>query len=361
MTAVVRTAKAVLPERGKTAKVHDVSGFIWGDTMRPSRRHILLGATGSVILSSVARSAWAQIYPSRPITMIVPFAPGGTADPVGRLFAERMRNSLGQPVVVENVTGANGSIGTARVAKAAGDGYTIGIGFWNTHVANAALQKLQYDVVSDFVPIALVATYPLVVVAKKTIPANNLNELIAWLKANPGKAAQGSPGAGSQGHLIGAYFQKMTGTSFQHVPYRGSVPAMQDLIAEHIDLMIDTPAVVLPHIRAGNIKAFAVTRARRLDGAPGLPTVDEAGLPELHASNWSAFFAPKGTPKSIIALLNAAVVEALSDQTVRQKIIDFGFDIPSRDEQSPEALEAFQKAEIAKWTPIIQGVGIKIE
>jgi tripartite-type tricarboxylate transporter receptor subunit TctC len=329
--------------------------------MNSQRRHFLRHVTSAAMLSFIPRSAWAQIYPARPITMIIPFPAGGVADPVGRIFAERMRVLLGQPVIVENVSGANGNIGTARLAKAPGDGYTIGMGLWNTHVANALLYKLPYDVVANFAPIALLASYPLILVGKKTIPADSLSELIAWLKANPGKVSQGSAGAGGLGHVTGAYFQKMTGTSFQHVPYRGSAPALQDVVAQQVDLMIDGAAVFMPHIRAGNIKAYAVTRSTRLGALPDIPTVDEAGLPGLYATNWLALFAPSGVPRSIIARLNAAVTDVLAEQSVRQKIVDLGFDIPTHDEQSPEALAEFQKTEIAKWTPIIQGAGIKIE
>ena len=306
-------------------------------------------------------SAPAQTYPTRPITLIVPYPAGGSTDPAGRIMAERMRVSLGQPVVVENIAGANGGIGTGRVARAASDGYIVGLGLWNTHVANAALYALPYDVVSDFEPVSLFVTTPYIIVANKAVLANDLKELIAWLKATPDKASQGSAGVGSGGHLSGILLQKMTGTRFQHVPYRGSAPALQDLVAGQVDMMIDVPAVVLPQARAGSIKAYAAAAKSRLSVAPDIPTVDEAGLPGLYFSNWFAFYVPKGTPKEIIARLNAAVVDALADPAVRSRLTDLGFEIVPREQQTPEALAALHKAEIEKWWPIIKAANLKGE
>jgi tripartite-type tricarboxylate transporter receptor subunit TctC len=276
-------------------------------------------------------------------------------------MAERMRVSLGQPVVIENVAGANGGIGTGRVARATADGYTIGLGLWNTHVANAALYTLPYDVVNDFEPVSLFVTTPYVIVANKAIVAHDLKELIAWLKANPDKASQGSAGVGSGGHLSGVLLQKITGARFQYVPYRGSAPALQDLVAGQVDVMIDVPAVVLSQARAGSIKAYAAAAKSRLSVAPDIPTVDEAGLPGLHFSNWFAFYAPKGTPKEIIARLNAAVVDALADPAVRPRLTDLGFEIVPREQQTPEALAALHKADIEKWWPIIKAANLKAE
>jgi tripartite-type tricarboxylate transporter receptor subunit TctC len=276
-------------------------------------------------------------------------------------MAERMQVSLAQPVVIENVAGANGSIGTGRVARAAPDGYTLSFGAAQTHVFNSALYTLAYDVLNDFEPVSLLVSFTLVIVAKKTMPAKDLNELIAWLKANPGKASLGSAGVGSSGHVAGVFFQNITGTRFQHVPYRGSAPAMQDLVAGQIDMMIDAPVVTLPQVRAGAIKAFAVATKNRLAAAPEIATAEEAGLSGFYVLNWFAFWVPKGTPKTVVARLNGAAVGALADPAVRQRLADLGFEIPPLEQQTPEALAAFHKAEIGKWLPIIKAANIKGE
>jgi tripartite-type tricarboxylate transporter receptor subunit TctC len=328
--------------------------------MRLSRRkylHLIVGV--AAVLPTISRVAQAQAYPIRPITMIVPYAAGGPTDSIARILAERMTGSLGQPVVVENMGGANGSIAVGRVARAVPDGYTLCLGVWNTHVSNGALYSLQYDVMNDFAPISLVASFSSMIVARKSVPANDLKEFIAWLKANPDSASQGSAGAGSLGHIGGVYFQNVTGTHIQHVPYRGSAPAMQDLVAGRLDMMIDAPVVILPQLRAGTIKAFALLAERRLTQAADVPTADEAGLPGFHLSNWFGLWAPKGTAKDIVGKLNAATVKSLADQTVRQKFGDLGFEIPERERLTPEALGAFQKAEIEKWWPIIKAANIK--
>jgi tripartite-type tricarboxylate transporter receptor subunit TctC len=270
-----------------------------------------------------------------------------------------MKDSLGQPVIIENVGGAGGSVGVGRVARAAPDGYTIVMGIWNTHVANGALYSLTYDVVTDFEPVSLLVTAPYVLVARKTIPASNLSELVDWLKANPGKASQGSAGVGGMSHVTGALLQNKTGLRFQHVPYRGSAPAMQDLVAGHIELIFDVPAITLPQVRAGAIKAFAIMANKRLARASDIPTVDEAGLPGVYAANWFALFAPKSTPKVIVAKLNAATSTALADPTVQARFAEIDFEIPPLDRQTPEALGTFQKAEIEKWWPIIKAANIK--
>ncbi len=293
--------------------------------------------------------------------MSVAFAAGGALDSTGRILAERMRASLGQPITIENVTGAAGSIGVGRVARAPPDGYTLSIGSVSTHVFNGAIYALPYHVMADFEPVALLATNPMLIVARKGMPADDLNGLIAWLKTNPGKASQGTFGAGSVGHIVGIFFQNITGTRYPFVPYRGGPPAMQDLLAGQIDMMIDNPVTSLPQIRAGGIKAYVVTSKDRLAKAPEIPTADEAGVPSLHVTNWQALFVPKGTPKMVVAKLNAAVVDALADPAVRQRISDQGFEVPPRAQQTPEALAAFQKAEIEKWWPIIKAAGIKAE
>ena len=329
--------------------------------MKLPRRRFLHLATVAAALSAVSRVAKAQTYPSRPITMIVPFPPGGLADVIGRIAAEGMRASLSQSIIIENVGGANGSIGTGRVARTAPDGYTLVLGIWNTHVGNAATYALQYDVVKDFAPIALLADAPLLLVAKKAIPANDLKELIAWLKANPDKASMGTVGAGSPGHLLGLLLQQETGTRFGLVAYRGAAPQTQDLVAGQIDMGFANPATALPHVQAGSIKAFAVTAKNRLAVAPDIPSVDEAGLPGLYFSLWAGLFAPRGTPSDIVGKLNSAAVNTLGDPILRQKLAEQGFEIPPRERQTPEALAAYQKAEIDKWWPIIKAANIKAE
>ena len=325
------------------------------------RRNFLHLAAGAAALPAISRFARAQTYPSRPITMIVPFPPGGLADVIGRIAAEGMRASLSQSIIIENVGGANGSIGTGRVARTTPDGYTLVLGIWNTHVGNAATYALQYDVVKDFAPIALLADAPLLLVAKKAIPANDLKELIAWLKANPDKASMGTVGAGSPGHLLGLLLQQETGTRFGLVAYRGAAPQTQDLVAGQIDMGFANPATALPHVQAGSIKAFAVTAKNRLAVAPDIPSVDEAGLPRLYFSLWAGLFAPRGTPSDMIGKLNSAAVNTLGDPILRQKLAEQGFEIPPRERQTPEALAAYQKAEIDKWWPIIKAANINAE
>jgi tripartite-type tricarboxylate transporter receptor subunit TctC len=325
------------------------------------RRQFVRLATSATALPFLARIARAQTYPTRPITIVVPFTAGGPNDAVGRIMAERMRASLGQPVLVENVPGAAGSIGVGRVARASPDGYTIAVGQWGTHVINSVIYKLPYDVINDFEPVALVADSPFLIVAKKSLPPNDLGQLIDWLKANPDRASQGTAGVGAASHVAGVLFQTKTATRFQFVPYRGAAPAIQDLVAAQIDMMIDTPANSLPQVRAGQIKCFAVTAKSRLASAPEIPTAEEAGVPGFTASVWIALFAPKGTPRQVIATLNTAVASALADPTVVSRYNDLGLQIPERDRQSPDTLRAFQKAEIEKWWPIIKAANIKGE
>ena len=309
----------------------------------------------------MARMARAQAYPARPITMIVPFPAGGPTDTVARIMAEPMRVWLGQPVIVENVTGAGGTLGAGKVARAAPDGYTLSVGNWNSHVANGATYALQYDVVADFEPVALLSSAPLWIVARKSMPAANLQELIAWLKANPDKATAATVGIGTAAHLCGLYLEDQTGARFQFVPYRGGAPAYQDLIAGQIDLMCADTSATASQVRSGNIKAYAVMSKTRWTDAPDIPTVDEAGLPGLYVSFWQGLWAPKGTSKEIIARLNTAVMKAFADPAIRQRLVGLGQEIPQLDQQTPEQLRAFQQAEIEKWWPIIKTAGIKGE
>ena len=324
------------------------------------KRLVPLLASFAAALAAAA-SASAQNYPARPITMVVPLAPGGSTDVIARIMAEGMRAALGQPVVVENTSGAGGTIGVGRVARAAPDGYTIGIGQWGTNVASGAIYPLSYDLLNDFAPIALIATQPFLIVARKTMPANDLRELIAWLKANADKATQSNSGVGTPSHVGGILFQEAIGARVQMVPYRSAGGTMQGLLAGNIDVALDTPALSLPQARAGNIKAYAVTANTRLATAPEIPTTDEAGLPGFYFSFWHAFWAPKGTPHEIIEKLNAAVVKSLADPAIRQKLIDLSQDIFPREQQTPQALAAYHKAEIEKWWPIIKAAEIKPE
>lgn len=321
-----------------------------------------LFATVAILCASIgAHSAAAQPFPSRPVTLVVPLGVGGSTDVIGRIVAEGLRSALGQPVVVENTTGAGGTIGMARVARAAGDGYTIGIGQWGTNVATGAVYPLTFDLLNDFEPIALIATQPFLVVGKKGTPARDLKEFIAYLKAHEGKVSQGNSGVGTPSHIAGLLFQKAIGAHFAMVPYRGAGQSLQDLVAGNLDILLDTPALSLPQVRAGAIKAYAVTAKTRLATAPEIPTAEEAGLPGFHFSFWHALWAPKGTPRGIIASLNAAVVKTLADPVTRAKLLDLSQDIFSREQQTPEALRVFQKAEIEKWWPIIKATGIRAE
>jgi tripartite-type tricarboxylate transporter receptor subunit TctC len=315
----------------------------------------------AVVLGSSSLAMAQQPYPSRPVTIIVPFAAGGPTDVIARTMGQHMRTSLGQSVIVENVAGANGNIGVGRVARSAPDGYTISIGHWSTHVVNGAVYPLTHDVLKDFEPISLIATNSYLVVAKHAVPANDLKSFIAWLKANPDKASEGTAGPGSPQHVGGVFFQQATGTRFLFVPYRGAAPAMQDLLASQIDFIIDDPTNSLPHVRAGKIKAFAVTARSRLAAAPDVPTVDEAGLPGFYFSRWHALWAPKGTPRDVIAKLNNAAVGALADPAVRSRLTDLGQELFPREQQTPEALGAYHKAEIDKWWPMIRAAGIKAD
>ena len=293
--------------------------------------------------------------------MIVPFPPGGLTDVLGRVLAAGMQAALGQTVVIENVGGASGSIGTGRVARAAPDGYTIVLGIWNTHVANGVTYTLDYDVVKDFAPIVLCADAPLVLLAKNTAPANDLRGYMAWLKANPDKASMATVGIGSPGHLLGFLMQKDSGVRFTLVPYRGAGPSVQDVVAGQIDMTFANTATALPFVRAGSLKALGVTSLKRIEAAPDIPTMDEEGLRGFSFSLWAALFAPRDTPKDIVDKLNAAAVKTLHDPSFAPKLEAQGFVIAPADRQTPQALAACQKAEIDKWWPIIRDAGIKAQ
>ena len=327
--------------------------------MKLPRRNFLQLAAGAAALPAVARGAWAQAYPSRPVTIVVPFAAGGPTDTLARILAERMRVSLGQTIVIENAVGAAGSIGVTRVARAVPDGHTISIGHLGTHVINGAIYTLSYDLLKDFEPVGLIADHPSLVVSKNAVPAKDLRELLAWAKSNG--ASVGTSGTGAVTHVAGILFQKLTGAQMRYVPYRGAGPAMQDLVAGQIDLMFDQASNSLPHVRGGRIKAYAVMDKQRLNAASDIPTVDEAGLPDFHISVWHALWAPKGTPKDVIAKLNTAMVDALADPAVRTRLVDLGQELPARDRQTPEALAAYHKAEIEKWWPIVKAANVKGE
>jgi tripartite-type tricarboxylate transporter receptor subunit TctC len=309
-------------------------------------------------LVSVTAAA-AESYPSRRITLVVPLAAGGSTDLIGRLIADGMKEHLGQTVTVENTSGGGGTIGVGRVARAEPDGYTILIGHWGTNVATGAIYSLSFDIMADLEPIALIATQPFLIVARKNIPADNLAELIAWLKANASQATQGNSGVGTPSHVAGILFQKAVGAQFQLVPYRSAGQSMQDLVAGSLDINLDTPAISMPQLKADNIKAFAVTAKSRIAVAPHIPTTDEAGLPGFYFSFWHALWAPKGTPKEIIQKLNDAAMKTLADPAVRQKLENIAQDIFPAEQQTPAALRAYQKAEIEEWWPIIKAAEIK--
>lgn len=316
-------------------------------------------AIAALIIAALAGTAASAPYPDHPIVLVVPYPPGGPTDVVARVLAERMRGSLGQPVIVENVTGGSGNIGVARVARAAADGYTLSLGNSGSHVLNAALYTLPYDLFRDFDPVALLTSNPQIIVTRKTLAAKDLPELIAWLKANPNKATAGSAGAVAAVSI--AFFQAKTATQFVVAPYRGAAPALQDLMGGQIDLMFDQVSNALPQVRAGSIKAFAITAKDRLSAAPDIPTVDEAGLPGFYAALWQGLWAPKGTPPDAIAKVSRAVAEALADPKVEQRLREIGQDPFPPDQRSPTAMAAFQRAEADKWWPIIKAAGLKGE
>ena len=323
------------------------------------RRRFVTGLMLGAALAS-GRAA-AQTFPSKQITLVVPFTAGGPTDTLARILAERMSRTLGQTVIVDNTTGAAGTIGVTRVVRAAPDGYTIGIGHWSTHVVNPAIYPLPFDILEDLEPLASIATNPQLLVSRKDLPAADLKGLIEWAKANSEKVTAGTAGVGSASHIGGLYFEQKTGARLRFIPYRGAGPALQDLVAGQIDIMFDQAANSIPQVQAGKIKAFAVTAKERLKAMPDVPTVDEAGLPGLYIAVWHGLWAPKGTPKEATARLTSAILEALADPQVREKFAALGQEIPAPAQQTPQALRALHAAEIKLWWPLIKSAGIKIE
>jgi len=327
--------------------------------MKFPRRQILRLALGATALPTVMGPAAADNFPSRPVTVIVPFAPGALNDIVARLLSNGMSASLREPVVVENVAGADGTIATNRVVRATPDGYTVLVGNWNTQVANRLIYSLPYDMVKDFEPVMLLPSAPMVLIARKTVPANNLEEFVAWLKANPDKASMGTAGVGSPPHMLALLFRQQTGTRFSMIPYRGAGPAMLDVVGGQIDATFITVAPALPQIAAGHVKVFGLTAENRMAAAPNIPTMAEAGLPAFYFSYWSGLFAPRGTPKTVVAAIGAAAAAAMRDAATRKKLDAQAFVVPASDQQTAGALAALQQAEIAKWSPIIKQANIE--
>ena len=314
-----------------------------------------------VALLTFGGTAVADQFPAHPITLVVPFSAGGPTDAMARILSDHMRVTLGQSILIENVTGAAGSLGVGRVVHAAPDGYTVSIGHLGTHVANGAIYKLGYDLVSDLEPVVLLPSNPMIIVSKNAVPAKSLNELLAWLKSRPTPPTAGTAGAGSGSHIAGLYFENATGIKLQYVPYRGTAPALTDLVAGQIDIILDQTSNSIAQVRAGTIRAYAVTDDKRVESASDIPTTDEAGLSGFHMTLWSGLWVPKGTAKDIVAKLNAAAVDAMNDPLVRKKFEALGLQMPPQDQLSPEALGARQKAEIAKWWPMIKAAHVQVE
>ena len=322
------------------------------------RRIILAALIGTLAL---AGTAFAEKFPSHPITVVVPFSAGGPSDAMMRILGERMKLSLGEAILVENVTGAGGSIGVGRVVHSPPDGYTVGFGHLGTHVANGAIYKLSYDLVGDLEPVVLLPSNPMIIVSKNAVPAKTLGELIAWLKSRPVPATAGTAGAGSGSHIAGLAFENATGIKLQYVPYRGTGPAMNDLVAGQIDIIVDQLSNSINQVRARTIRGYAVTDTKRSEQGTDIPTTDEAGLAGFHMTLWSGLWVPKGTPKEIVARLNSAAIDALGDGEVRKQLENLGLQMPPADRLTPEALGAWQKAEIERWWPIIKAANVKVD
>jgi tripartite-type tricarboxylate transporter receptor subunit TctC len=317
-------------------------------------------------MASISAIAWpaasrAQAFPSKPVTIIVPFSAGGPLDTLCRTLAEPMGASLGQPVVVENVTGAGGAIAITRVARSPADGYTIIAGNQGSHITLGAMQQVSFDLLRDFAPLSLIATNSQLILVRNSLDVANLGDLLARIRANPGKITDGGGGYGTIAHVSALYFMQMSGTSVQFIPYRGAAPALQDLMAGQIDMMIDQPSNSLPQVQAGKVRALAITAPARLPAAPDIPTVDEAGLPGFYTSVWQAMWVPRGTPEPVIETLNKAVSTALADAKVKQRFADLGQEIPSSEQQTVRWFAEFQKAEVDKWVPLVKAAKIKTD
>lgn len=321
-------------------------------------RRLVLAVLAMLVFTGVVS---AQTYPTHPITIIVPFSAGGPSDAMARILGERMKRSLGEVLLIENVTGAGGSIGVGRAVRSAPDGYTISFGHLGTHVANGAIYKLGYDLVEDLEPVVLLPSNPMIIVSKNAVPAKSLKELLEWLKSRPSPPTAGTAGAGSGSHIAGLYFENVSGIKLQYVPYRGTGPALNDLVAGQIDIIVDQTSNSINQVRAGTIRAYAVTDSKRVENAPDIPTVDEGGLPGFHMTLWSGLWVPKGTPKEIIAKINTAAVEALNDPAVQKQLENLGLQMPPKDQLTPQALGTWQKAEIAKWWPMIKAANVKVD
>ena len=320
-----------------------------------------LFASCALAVFAFSTNAAAQTYPAKPITIVVPFSAGGPTDTLARIMSDRMRKTLGQPILIDNTTGAGGSIGVAKVVRAPPDGYMVSIGHWGTHVVNGAYYSLPYNLLTDLEPVAMIASNPQIIISKIAVPAKNLKELIAWIGANQGKVLMGTGGVGGASHMAAIYFQNAIGAKFNYVPYRGGAPALQALLGGEVDLYVTQISNVAGHIKAGKVRAYAVTAPVRQVAAPDIPTVDEAGAPGLHTSVWHGIWLPKATPRDVVMKLNAAIVEMLTDATVRQRFFELGQEIPTREQQTPEALAAYHKVEIDKWWPLIKASGLKAE
>ncbi len=324
-------------------------------------RLALAFSCSAALLAGGTGTASAQAFPAHSLSIVVPFSAGGPTDTIARIVAERVGRALGQTVVVENTTGAGGSIGVGKVVRSTPDGYTISIGHIGTHVINGAIYQLPYDLLRDLAPVAMIASNPQVIVSKNALPARNLKELVAWVKSNQDKVSSGTGGSGTPSHVSSVYLQSVTGAKIQIVHYRGAAPAMQDLMAGHIDISFDQAASALPLVRSGKVRAYAVTSKTRVPAAPDIPTVDEAGLPGFYMAVWHGLWVPKGTPPAATSRLAAAVAESLADPAMQKRLADLGQEIPAREQQTPDGLAAHHKAEIDKWWPMIKAAGIKAD